>query len=452
MVQIRLTQETTRESLRAMHEQISAAADGSVTLQLSDSLSSRTPGQYGAWMQLVLTWGQTVNERPLVLERRTFERMTERGSVSDIELLAVFLATKVLVEEQDVTTDAQSRARVVLKSRKTLTAHRGDGGAESMSLLLAAHTFSNRTSPDLHAPSQGELAVEETARTLYHDLWPLPAAPETLRAPLTEFGEVTVPHPSPHIRRTRDDGQAAPTLGARAPRVRGLALGLATRVRQQPKPLHDEVGEILFELVQNTEWHASTWPGGRTGANCRAVTFREYRYTREDLEHAAEFDPQFVTYARAAVDNARDQTRQRVDAVAFGAVTVIDSGVGLARSVALSFNEDHLLNAGTEISYLIEALRKNLKRRRLDLGNIGLSRVQQSLTNLSGFMSIRTGNVELLRDFVARPFEPLTDRPQKPAPPLVLDWIPPLESDFVVGPRVGTAVTIVYPVEFEHAR
>lgn len=457
MPNIRLEPSTTRSELRDAHELIAAGDGAAVTLVLGDNLHALTPGQFSAWMQLVLTWGQDVNGRRLEITEVTLERVRSRAPLSDIEVLAILLAETVVAADEDVTRDVHSPIRDVLAQRNVLTPHHGDGGRETLSLLLAAHTFSNRTSPDLHAPWEGELAVEETARTLYHDIWPLHSAPNALRAPLLEFGEVAIPTREPtHITRwaateRAANGEVQPfvSLGARAPRVRGVALSLATEVRQQPKPLHDEVGEMLFELVQNTEWHAAKWAGGRTGANCRAVTFREHSYNRDQLRAAEDFDPNFVAYVRAAADYAQERVGQRVERAIFGSVTVIDSGVGLARSVALSLDEEHLLSSETEIRYLIAALSKNLKRRRVDLGNIGLARVQQSLTNLNGFMSLRTGTVELLRNFVANPFEPLPERAQKAPPPLILDWIPPRETDFVVGPRLGTAVTVVYPVDFE---
>lgn len=459
MPHIRLEPSITRSELRDAHELIAAGDGAAVTLVLSDSLHALTPGQFSAWMQLILTWGQDVIGRTLELSPRALARIQSHTALSDIEVLAILLAESVIVADVDVTSDVQPLVREVLAERNVLTQHHGDGAAKTWSLLLAAHTFTNRTSPELHAAWEGEVAIEETARTLYHDIWPLPSAPNALRAPLLEFGEVALPNPAPtHITRwgateRAANGEIKPfvSLGARAPRARGLALSLATEVRQQPKPLHDEVGEMLFELVQNTEWHAAKWAGGRTGANCRAISFREYSYDRDQLQAAEDFDPYFVAYARATADYAQERAGRRVERAVFGSVTVIDSGVGLARSVALSLDEEHLLSGDTEVRYLIAALSKNLKRRRVDLGNIGLARVQQSLTNLNGFMSLRTGTVELLRNFVANPFEPLSERAQKAPPSLILDWIPPREMDFVVGPRLGTAVTVVYPVDFEVA-
>jgi len=227
-----------------------------------------------------------------------------------------------------------------------------------------------------------------------------------------------------------------------------MAYELATAVRQQPKPLHDVVGEILFELIQNTEWHATKWPGGRTGANCRVIHFREFSFTRDQLREAEKFDPHFVAYVRTVANFALER-QKHITHVRFGAATIVDSGAGLARSVALSLDEEHLLDNRTEVGYLIRALNKSLKVRRADMGNIGLTRVQQSLTNLRGFMSIRTGTVEILRDFATRPFEQLPEIAGPIPRALFLDWVPDNNEDFYVGPRLGTAVTVVYPVDLE---
>lgn len=457
MLRIRLTSSSTRPELRDWHEQMAASDDQRVALALGEDLHPLTPGQHSAWMQLVLTWGQNMEGRVLELTPAAAERVRSDQPLSDVEVVALHLAEQVTDGDDYITAEMKTHAREALASRKVLSSHLGDGPTATWTILLSAQTFTNRTSPDLHAPWNGDYAVEETARTLYHDLWPTPKMP--VRPPLLEFNEIAVPEDRPtHVtRRAFPAGHPAENsgpfrnLGQRGPRVRGIALALATKVRQQLKPVHDEVGEILFELVQNTQWHATDLAGGRTGANCRSVTFREYSYDPNQIAAATAFDPSFVGYVRDAARLAQREIGRSVTRAVFGTATIIDSGVGLARSVAVSLNEEHLLTEETEISYLIAALAKNLKRRRVDLGDIGLARVQQSLTNLNGFMSIRTGTVEVLRNFVDRPFEPLSEHARKAPPPLILDWIPPRPEDFIVGPRLGTSVTVVYPVDFEVA-
>lgn len=458
MTQIQLEQTSSRSQLRELHETLAALdADAVVALNIGSELHPRTPGQFSAWLQLVLTWGQNFHNRQLHLTAATISRTGEAAALSDIEVLAVTLASSVHGPDGgDITDDLQQRVRDVLVERNVLTEHAGDGDGTSWSLLLASHTFSNKTSVELHAPWEGKLAIEETARTLYHDVWPSPTPPHALRPVMVEFGEEAVPPSQPtHVTRELvPEGHPKPrdgvfvNLGRRAPQPRGMAYELATAVRQQPKPLHDEVGEILFELVQNTEWHATRWPGGRTGANCRVVHFREFSFTREQLREAEEFDPHFVAYVRTVANFALER-QKHIARVRFGAATIVDSGAGLARSVALSLDEEHLLSNHTEVGYLIKALNKSLKVRRADMGNIGLTRVQQSLTNLRGFMSIRTGTVEILRDFATRPFEQLPEIAGPIPPALFLDWVPEDNDDFYVGPRLGTAVTVVYPVDLE---
>ncbi|MGN7948547.1 hypothetical protein ACTJKH_07365 [Microbacterium sp. 22215] len=447
MLHFRLAPSTSRSTLREWHEQMGVDGGADTTLTLEDILHPLTPGQYSMWMQLVLTWGQNMTGRVLELTAATLERLRSGSALSDVEIFALYLAERVTVDGDDVTDEAKKRAREQLSARKAFSAHDGDG-AETSSILLVAQSLSNRTSPDLHSDWNGEPGVEETARTLYHDLWPTESAP--VRDPLSELSEEATP--AGNVTRTKHPvtGQAPfHNLSQRVPQLRGIALALATKVRQQRKPVQDEVGEILFELVQNTQWHAAHLAGGRTGANCRSFTFREYSYAPDEITAATASDPSFVGYVRDVARLAQRETGREVTRVVLGAATIIDSGVGLARSLADSLNEGHLLSEKTEISYLTAALAKNLKRRRVDLGDIGLARVQQSLTNLNGFMSIRTGTVEMLRNFVDRPFEPV-DAGSTTTPSLIVEWIPEA-GDFVVGPRLGTAVTIVYPVDFEVA-
>lgn len=451
LTRIALNSYSTREQLREANLALADASD-EVTLALEDALAPRTPNQLASWTQLVLTWGQNLEQRLLELSTDTVRAFVQGRPPSDIEVLAVFLAGRVVDGDgEDVTDVVRGPARVALGRRNTLTHH-----DSSASVLLAAHSFTNRTSLDLHALWEGKPAIDETARTLYHDVWPNPDAPTVIRPALLEFGEraltsgdtvrvARTSYPDGHPRA----GEAFASLGARAPRPRGAALAMATEARHQPKPLHDEIGEILFELMQNTEWHAAQWAGGRTGANCRALSFREFSFDPAELNDADRFDPAFVAYARAAVTAAQQRMGGRVSRASFGSISVIDSGVGLARSVALSLGDEAPLSEGAEINYLIQALSKSIRVRRADMGNIGLPRVQQCLTNLRGYMSIRTGRVEIRRDFVNSPFEPLPPTARQAPPSLFLDWVPADPEEFVVGPLLGTAVTVVYPVEFE---
>lgn len=439
-----------------MHEALAAVgfADD-VTLTLDDDLRPETPTQYDAWLQLVLTWGQSFKSRTLHLSSGTVSRIRQGEDLSDLELLAASLATEIKVDEQPI--DVGKLVRDAVAERIVLTTHKGDGDAATSSILLAEHTFTNRVSPQLHAIWNGAPAIEESARTLYHDVWPESSESTALRPAMLEFGEEkrTLADGVSYVTRTSlpttahagHGGDEFVNLGSRAPRIRGNALLLAAQHRHQPKPLHDEVGEILFELIQNTQWHATRWPGGTTGANYRAVIFREYRYDRSATKSAEKSDPVFAEYVRTVANDERARSNRSLGSVVFGTATIVDSGVGLARSVALGLGEGDLLTDSTEVAYLIRALNKSLRVRRADMGNIGLPRVQQTLTNLRGFMSIRTGTVHIHRDFARRPFEVVPDVAGASAPSLFADWVDP--DTFVVGPRVGTAVTIAYPVEFE---
>ncbi len=453
-MQVNVEATITRAEMRDIHHALQELPpESEVALHLADNLRAHTPGQFTAWMQLVLTWGQKFAARQLQLSDETLNRVAADGELSDLEVLAMYLASSITsADGTDVTADVAPKARLVLERRRVLTRHKGDG-SPSLSLILAQHSLTNRVSPELHARWNAADAVEETARTLYHDIWVDSGGASDLRKPLLEFGERALPPQSPtHVSRVvspiQEDDSPFRSLGSRAPRIRGLALAMATEVRQREKPVHDEIGEVLFELVQNTQWHATKWGGGTTGANCRLLHMREF-----DFDPAADtdvsYDPSYVAYARAAVREAERRSGNPITRATFGAVSVIDSGVGLARSAALSMEEGHLLNPHSEIRYLIAALNKSLKVRRADMGNIGLSRVQQLLTNLRGYMSIRTGTVQIRRDFVTNPLQTVAPFRGEVPPTLFIEWVPPEEDELTVGERIGTSVTVVYPVAFE---
>ncbi len=271
-----------------------------------------------------------------------------------------------------------------------------------------------------------------------------------------EQDEQLVPEQAPtHITRTEwpvghplaESATPFVPLASRTLSPTGRALELATQTRVQERRISDEVGEVLFELIQNTEWHGLP-PQSGNGRGCRVVSFDVAKTSRSTLPSLPETDSYFARYAEALLDEfAADPS---VDSsVLLGVATIVDSGLGLARSAASALKQDHLFTTSNEVTYLIKALDKSVRVSRRAMGNIGLPRVQQLLSNLRGFMSIRTGQTEIHRDFLRNPFEDLARHEGRTRPSQFVDWLPETYEDFAVGPRVGTDVTIMFPVAYE---
>ncbi|MBA4247285.1 MAG: hypothetical protein C0444_03200 [Microbacterium sp.] len=142
----------------------------------------------------------------------------------------------------------------------------------------------------------------------------------------------------------------------------------------------------------------------------------------------------------------------KADGVTVAVVSVIDHGIGLAASAAKALNENSPGSEDEEIGYLMKALNRQFKVSSRPLGNIGLPLVQQLLTNLDGFMSIRTGRTEISRDFIKTRLE-LKDIAESGSRPMrFVEWVPPSLNEFSVGDRAGAAVTFMMPVEYSMER
>ncbi|WP_152594882.1 hypothetical protein [Microbacterium profundi] len=430
-----------------------------LVLNLPATLPDGGLSDYGLRMQAILTWGQRAT-RP-VLRLADYEHGDD-GTIfhdaSDFHLVAASLAHGIFDRDgNEVTSDLIPLLRMALAMRRELPelspAHLELG---RHSIILASHLPRQSRSLDLHTKRDGTWGIEEESRTLYHDIWPEYGVDDSLRDPWMEQDEQLLPERAPtHIARTEwpvghplvEIGTPFTPLALRTLSPAGRALELATQTRVQQRRISDEVGEVLFELIQNTEWHGLP-PQSGNGRGCRIVSFDVVRMQRSAVSALPETDSYFARYVEALLDDLTED-RSANTSVLLGVATVVDSGLGLARSAAAALKEEHLFSETNEVNYLIKALDKSVRVSRRAMGNIGLPRVQQLLSNLRGFMSIRTGRTEIHRDFVRNRFEDLSLPEGRARTSQFIDWVPDTYEDFVVGPRVGTDVTIMFPVAYE---
>jgi len=129
-------------------------------------------------------------------------------------------------------------------------------------------------------------------------------------------------------------------------------------------------------------------------------------------------------------------------------VTVLDQGIGLAASAANALGESDNLGQNTEVGYLIAALSRHKAVSFSRTGNIGLPWVQEILTNLDGFICIRTGNVEISRDMIASPVASRSAKKKAESSFGFIEWVSTSYDEFHVGPRVGTCVVFAVPVDY----
>lgn len=457
---LRLPRSGERAEWLRLHETIeSHDRTAPLVLELPPALPEGGLSDYGLTMQAILTWGQLAT-RP-VLRLAAYEHSIGDAAfddASDFHVVAASLAHEILDGEgNDVTAALTPMLRIALANRRELPSLSPEDLERGRhSILLASHLPRQKHSLDLHTRNGESWCIEEEARTLFHDLWPQQGAPRSLRDPWMEQDERLVPDSLPtHIARTQwppghplaDSDIDFTPLARRTLTPTGRALDLATQARVQERHISDEVGEILFELIQNTEWHGLP-PQSGNGRGCRVVSFDVQRVHRASLEDLPETDSYFARYVKTLFDDLTP-TGTSDDAVFLGVASIVDSGLGLARSAAAALKEDHLFDQRSEVNYLLKALDKSVRVSRRAMGNIGLPRVQQLLSNLRGFMSIRTGRTQIHRDFVRHRFEDLKPQDGHVRMSQFVDWLPDRFEDFAVGPRVGTDVTIVFPVAYE---
>ncbi|WP_146247677.1 hypothetical protein [Curtobacterium sp. MCSS17_006] len=413
-------------------------------LHLPPSSGGKSPLDDGRLMQAIISWGRS-NGTPVLVAGEVAERahFSARLAKDDAFLLAAGLSSEILDEAGVSHPDLTAFVLSELGRRNSFSAETDLPGA----VLLARHIPRLNRSINLHTPEHGEWAVGENARTLYHRIWADPMRPASLRRPHVPLGETIFRSADgSYLSRVTPDGEAIRTLGERLYSPSKAALDLVRRSKISNRRVEDEVGEVLYELVQNTEWHAKQLAPGKTGKGFRVLSGGIHVIRSSRIEAATNDDPPLGRYVRNVFDLAGASQAGGSEAK-FASITLLDSGIGLARSAAIALGQEHLYGPLTQVNYLASALEKTVRVSHRQMGNIGLPRVQTLMSNLGGFISIRTGSLEIHRDFIAHPLVPSTvDRTSAPR---FIDWVPENFDEFEVGLHAGTAVTIVLPVDLK---
>jgi len=462
LTKITLDEGTTTSQLRSFHREV--AVDHTVAeITLGDPEQYRSLGavKYGALLQAIFTWASEVEDARLVLPRPWLDQVSTGWIRSDIHLAALVLANHVngVARGSYGAAVAECITRS-LAGKGAIASSDFDDGEAAKSIVLASHSLNYRWSPDLHLLNNGTPEIEESSRSLFHDIWRTSDDARTLRTPILQQDEIALPvadeHPT-HIARTAwpkrhpNHGTGVPftPLVARTVRPRGVAEQIYSHRLNRPETTLSGIGSVLFELIQNTQWHA-TGPGRAKGVEgCRIFRFGEERITRDSLSTARTAHRGYGEFVSRVLEVPQENGLGVATAVTLATINIIDHGVGLAASAATSRGESDLLNPSSEVNYLRMALAKGIAVSQLSMSNIGLPRVQQLLSNLDGFMLIRTGSTEIYRDFRTNPFGLTAGKPTPKKRAQFIEWIPVAADEFDVGPRVGTAVTIAIPVDYE---
>lgn len=198
-----------------------------------------------------------------------------------------------------------------------------------------------------------------------------------------------------------------------------------------------DLGDALFELMQNTDDHARTDASGYPlKVSVRGVHVRALNGTREALTGSTSHRDLAEYFSDLPDENYRaGDPSSRLRLVA---VTVFDSGPGIAAKNLYAQGYRGDITPKIELPAMLNTLRRSDAGHAGGMRGLGLSRVQRYLTAVGGYAMVRSGRYRLTRDFLRFPFAGDKDEQQH--------WFGGVQAPTAL-PRVrGTAITMVIPV------
>ncbi|MGG6380630.1 hypothetical protein [Paenarthrobacter sp. NEAU-H11] len=178
----------------------------------------------------------------------------------------------------------------------------------------------------------------------------------------------------------------------------------------------EPIAQILHELLDNTHRYARFHTDGLTALNpsVRLVKAEAVSQSLDVLVTRVKNQPLLYNYLRHESHQSPLYQESVVqDMRRFLEISVLDTGPGIAARRLEELRQSENPSLHMEISALFDCLRKHVTTSSNLSRGLGLDHVQSTLTTLRGFIRIRTGRVELIRDFIASPYSPLEDPVEK---------------------------------------
>lgn len=221
------------------------------------------------------------------------------------------------------------------------------------------------------------------------------------------------------------------------------------RSAQRPSDVQlEQLGLFLYELFRNThDWARTDETGAAFDRSVRMIRSEYVGYALDvHLGHVAG-DRMLEEFLGHAIHAGRERDDAKVQGMRrFIEFTILDSGPGLAaRELA-----EHGMPQGSaeltvdrEYAALTACLRRHMSSSgQLGRGN-GLHLVQELLTELNGYLRIRSGRLAMARDYVRDPYSVQDERE-----PWLHDWASVSDQPTEMAPVVGTLVTVVVPIRY----
>jgi hypothetical protein len=421
------------ESVANLESVLENAHDSLV--QLPREISYGSPLDQAALYQTLITWA---GDRRARVARLPFSQAELSIDPSEFRLtdLAFVLATVCgRLESSDGSDITAEVRRSRLGDRLSRQGFRAGETGGPDAILLAADD--SRLSASSELSSVRSKTADSNARTLYYRVSLDSSDREQDRAALGEGEEVLsdawqrrylirTRYPVGHPKR---DNAIFTPLGARVLQLTDADLIRWEGAHPRGSSPADWLGEALFELIQNVERHASTSLRGAPLPYAISGLLVDTRSVSSLTKGATPGSPSANFISRLAA-----ATRPRPSRLV--AVTVIDSGEGLAHTAARRIAGASIRSESDEIHFLKQALAGTPQGQGRPLHGFGLARVSDLLSELGGFVRIRSGSLSVFRDFIAHPLKRPNDS--------VTNW----QFDHADGGhnRRGAAVTLLIPV------
>lgn len=211
------------------------------------------------------------------------------------------------------------------------------------------------------------------------------------------------------------------------------------------------VSRILYELFRNTQDHARRlWDGSLNPSSVRGVLVARHTRSYADwTQHLANCQPLSI-YVRSLLSSLNKEIAKHErmthgqiavsdkSSLTLLEISITDSGSGLAQHYLHTDLTQERLPAKREHDAVVECFNKHATSTNNPSRGLGLHRVLTCLTDLGGFLGIRTGHLSLYRDLVLRPYG---DKQ------IFHDWDTTGPATHNLHPMAfGTAITVLIPV------
>ena len=209
------------------------------------------------------------------------------------------------------------------------------------------------------------------------------------------------------------------------------------------KAFKESLNGILFELFENThKWARTSYTGKSLNPSVRGIYAEHYKLSYNDIK-----DYTSSAGLQKYFQEINLRTAKEYQYISFTEISIFDSGSGLAQR----YSNSEVLNIPLEIEYkhLKDCLMKhNTSHKEIGVAQgrgIGLYRIMELLDKRSGFLRIRSGRMNVFRNFLNQPFIE-ENRPGLPPNYTLVNW----EEIASTGPTArekveGSVITLIIP-------